>query len=75
MRAPVRVAILRLETPEMSESNERVQLHLTLPHKIEARDHHKVRAYLDRGFRIVQFQRVTDREVIVTLTNAPTSAP
>jgi hypothetical protein len=33
-----------------------------------------VRAYLDRGYRIEQFQRVTDREVVVTLAVDETPA-
>ena len=44
----------------------RLQLHLVLPYKHEARSHHKVREFLDRGYRIQDLQRVTDREVVVT---------
>ena len=47
---------------------ERVQLHLVLPYKREARDDHRVRAYLERGFRIVQLQRISDREAVLTLS-------
>lgn len=46
-----------------------VQLHLVLPYKFEARDDRRVRDWLDRGYRIVHLQRITDREAIVTLTN------
>ena len=48
----------------------RVQLHLILPYKHEARSHHKVREFLDRGYRIQDLQRVTDREVVVTFEGA-----
>jgi hypothetical protein len=49
----------------------RLQLHLVLPYKLEAREHPRVRAHLERGYRIVDLQRVTDREVLVTLTDEP----
>ena len=55
------------ENPEIRESAERVQFHLVLPYKLQPRDNPRVRGYLDRGYRIVQLQRVTDREVLVTL--------
>ncbi len=44
-----------------------MQLHLVLPYKHEARGHPQVRSYLERGWRIVDLQRLTDREVLVTL--------
>jgi len=49
------------------ERPERIQLHLTLPFKKEPRDHPKIGALLEEGFRIDQFQRVTDKEAVVTL--------
>ena len=45
---------------------ERVQLHLVLPYKFEPREHAEVRRYLDRGYRIRQYQRVTDHEAVLT---------
>ncbi len=57
----------------MSQSAQpsRVQLHLVLPYKFQPTDDAKVKQLLDVGYRIVQLQRVTDREVVVTLTNKP----
>jgi hypothetical protein len=49
------------------QSGDRFQMHLVLPYNIEARRHARVRRYLDAGYRIVELQRVTDREVLVTL--------
>ena len=46
----------------------RLQLHLVLPYKFQPREHPLIRQHLERGYRIEQLQRVTDREVIVTLT-------
>ena len=48
---------------------ETIQLHLVLPYKFEPTDEPRVSRLLDRGYRIVQFQRVTDREALITLTN------
>ena len=50
---------------------DKVQLHVVLPYKFQPTDEPRVKSLLDRGYRIVQLQRVTDREVIVTLTNRP----
>ena len=50
----------------MNDSN-RVQLHLVLPYKFEPREDPRIAAYLDKGYRIVQLQRISDREAIVTL--------
>jgi hypothetical protein len=55
------------EQHEPSSEGDRIQLHLVLPYKFEPRDNHRVKRYLDRGYRIVQFQRITDREAVVTL--------
>jgi hypothetical protein len=49
------------------DGTERIQLHLVLPYKHEVRDHPRIRSRLEDGYRIVQLQRVTDREVLVTL--------
>jgi len=53
----------------LAAAAERVQLHLVLPYKIETRRDPRVRTYLERGYRIETIQRVTDREVLVTLAN------
>lgn len=45
----------------------RIQLHVVLPFKHEAHEHPQIKGYLDGGWRIVQLQRVTDREALVTL--------
>lgn len=50
---------------------DKVQLHVVLPYKFQPTDEPRVKSLLDRGYRIVQLQRVSDREVIVTLTNRP----
>jgi predicted GNAT superfamily acetyltransferase len=52
---------------------QRIQLHLVLPYKFEPRGDKRVRAYLDRGYRIVDLQRITDREALVTLDLRPAS--
>jgi hypothetical protein len=44
-----------------------VQLLIVLPYKDEARGHRDVRRYLEQGYRIVDLQRVSDREALVTL--------
>jgi len=49
------------------ERSERVQMHLTLSFKKEPREHPRIGALLEQGFRVDQFQRVTDKEVVVTL--------
>ena len=46
---------------------EPIQLQLTLAFKHEPEEHPRIRAMLDRGYRISQFQRLTDQEVLVTL--------
>jgi len=47
------------------------QIHLTHPYNVEIGKNTTVRGYLDRGYRITQLQRVSDREVLVTLTDEP----
>ncbi len=62
----------RREVPvDPTAQPDKVQLHLVLPYKFQPTDEPRVKSLLDRGYRIVQLQRVTDREVIVTLTNQP----
>ena len=66
-----------MSNPEQSHDPERpsrVQLHLVLPYKFQLREHHEIRGYLDRGYRVVQLQRITDREVIVTLADGSPSS-
>lgn len=45
----------------------RIQLHLVLPYKLDPVDDPRILKYLRRGYRVEQLQRLTDREVIVTL--------
>ena len=47
--------------------SERIQLHLIHPYNVEIRRNRQVSEMLERGFRIIDLQRVTDREVVVTL--------
>ena len=56
-------------------STDRVQLHLVLPYKFEPRRDPRVRRYLDRGYRIVTLQRLSDREAMVTLEPDKHSTP
>jgi len=56
-----------VEQSPARDSAETVQLHLVLPYRIEPRDDPRVLAYLDRGYRVHELQRVTDREVLITL--------
>ena len=42
-------------------------MHLVLPYKADPAAHNQIKAYLYRGYRIEQLQRITDREAIVTL--------
>ena len=46
---------------------ERIQLHLALPYKQQPRENPKIRAWLDRGWRVADLQRISDREAVVTL--------
>jgi hypothetical protein len=54
------------------ERSERVQMHLTLSFKKEPHEHPQIGALLEQGFRVDQFQRVTDKEVVVTLVRPET---
>lgn len=53
----------------------RLQLHLTLPYKFEAREDPRVQRYLAEGYRIAQLQRLTDREALITLERPPDPEP
>lgn len=52
------------------EEPERIQLQIDLPYSHEVGDHPRVKGYLEGGYRIVQLQRVSDREALVTLRRA-----
>ena len=56
---------------DQATQQDRLQLHLVLPYKFQPTDQPRVKELLDRGYRIEHLQRVSDREVIVTLTNRP----
>lgn len=58
-----------------SEAPRRLQLHLDLPYKKEPREDPRVRAWLDRGYRISRLQRLTDRDALVTLERPLPDAP
>lgn len=45
----------------------RIQLQLPIPYKTEPRNDERLRGYLDRGYRIASYQRLSDSEVLVTL--------
>ena len=47
--------------------NQPIQLHVELPYKAEPRRAPRVAALLAEGYRIVQLQRLTDRDALVTL--------
>jgi hypothetical protein len=79
-----RIALATLAAPSLScslerrksmERTERVQLHLALSFKKEPRDHPRIAALLEEGYRIDQLQRVTDKEAVVTLVRRPSPAP
>ena len=55
---------------DQETTEDRTQLHVVMPYKLEARNHPRIRSYLDRGYRIIQLQRISDREAIVTLAAA-----
>jgi hypothetical protein len=58
----------------MQDELPRIQLHLTLPYKAEIGDHPRVRSHLQSGYGIVQLQRLSDHEVLVTLRPLPPAA-
>ena len=45
----------------------RIQVQLPVPYSREPRNDERLRSYLDRGYRILQYQRLSDSEVVVTL--------
>ena len=47
---------------------ETLQLQVALPYKQQPRDHPRIRRLLEDGYWITQFQRLNDREAIVTLS-------
>lgn len=49
------------------DAAQRFQLHLVLPYKLQPREDPRIERWLERGYRITQYQRVTDREALVTL--------
>ena len=53
---------------------DRTQLHLVLPFNHEPREHPRVAAMLAQGFRIQDLQRLTDREVLITLARRAPAA-
>jgi hypothetical protein len=57
------------------DSGQRVQLHLVLPYKFQPHEDPRIRRHLEQGYRIVQLQRLTDREVVVTLARADVPIP
>jgi hypothetical protein len=61
--------------PQDPAAVERFQMHLVLPYKFQPREDPRIRRHLDRGWRIVQLQRLTDREVVVTLARAGEGSP
>ena len=52
---------------EESDDRKPIQLHLALAYKFDPIRHQHVRQLLAQGYRIEQFQRITDREALVTL--------
>ncbi len=57
------------ETPAQEEqSGDLIQIQLEHPYSVEIRDNARVKRYLEAGRRIANLQRVSDREVLVTLT-------
>jgi len=56
--------------PDNPADRRPIQLHLVLPYKFDPIEHRRVRELLARGYRIDQFQRITDREALVTLVPA-----
>jgi hypothetical protein len=53
----------------------RVQLQIPIPYNREPRQVESVRSYLDRGYRIVHYQRLSDSEVVVTLEEGELAQP
>ena len=53
--------------PSPTPSTQRVQLHLVHAYKLQPREHPAVRRYLESGYRVESLQRVSDREILITL--------
>jgi hypothetical protein len=51
----------------MAPESNRFQMQLVLPYKQQPATHPRIRRYLEQGYRIVQLQRLTDREALVTM--------
>ena len=49
------------------ESRRPIQLHLQLAYKFDPIRHARVRELLAQGYHIAEFQRLTDRDAVVTL--------
>ena len=49
------------------ESRRPIQLHLQLAYKFDPIRHARVRELLEQGYRVAHFQRITDRDAVVTL--------
>ena len=52
-------------------SAHRVQIQFDLPYRREPRSDERIRSYLDQGLRIVQMQRLSDQEVMITFEGPP----
>jgi len=53
----------------------KLQLQLELPYKQEPHDDPRVRSYLEQGYRIVQLQRISDHEAVITFAIHPAPVP
>lgn len=58
------------DATQTAEKRPLMQLHLVLPYKFDPIEHPEVASLLADGYLIRQLQRVTDREVIITLALA-----
>ncbi len=59
---------------EAATEPDQLQVHLVLPYNIEARRDVRVKGYLSRGYRIVELQRISDREVLITFARQSPAA-
>jgi hypothetical protein len=53
---------------------ERVQLQLRIPYKFQPTRHREVRDRLQSGWKIEEYHRLSDQEVVVTLVRPETTA-
>ena len=51
----------------------KLQVQFALPYSREAQADERVRGYLQAGWRIVQLQRLTDQEVLITFQRGAVS--